>query len=293
MLPGIITYHRPIALNALRRTHQSGLILLIGVNLLLLLFNVTDIRDNWFGFSVPDQFSLKNFVHTATWYLVFSILASIGILLYYFRGNINFYKKNKSIKSLAYLWIAQNLILGISVFLRNMHYIQYHGLAYKRIGILIFLILVVIGLITLVHKINSRKSTYWILKANSYSILLVLSLTSLTNWDLNIARYNLQHPNPSEIDTDFYLQLNATAYPLLYENLDVIEKQMKLHQLKPSRWVHITTMAPFRVQLDKNAARFMERQDLVSWPSYTVGNSAALKWLNEHQSELNLLTSLK
>lgn len=292
-LPTVITYHPAVALNALRRTNQSGLILLIGVNLLLLLFNVTDIRDNWFGFSVPDQFSMKNFVHTATWYLVISILASIAILLYYFRGNINFYKNNKAIKVLSYIWITQNLILGVSVFLRNMHYIQYHGLAYKRIGILIFLILVVVGLFTLVHKIKSRKSTHWILKANSYSVLMVLSLASLSNWDLTIAKYNLAHSNPSEIDSDFYLQLNPGVYPLLYEHLDVIENQMKLHQLKPTRWVNITTMTEFKKRLDEKTNYFLERQDELSWPSYTVADANAQKWLNEHKSEINLLTSIQ
>ena len=49
------------------------------------------------------------------------------------------------LRTLALLWVAQNFILGFSVFLRNMHYIDFHRLPSKRIAVKVFLALVMFG----------------------------------------------------------------------------------------------------------------------------------------------------
>src|SRR5436190_305225 len=139
----------PRAMNPLERERRMGMVLLVVVNALLLVVNVIDISWVWFDFEVPENFSLKQFVHEGTWMLIISILLSILILLHLFRGNLNFYRRTHALKLLASLWIGQNFILGISVFLRNYHYIGFHGLAYKRIGVIVFLALVLVGLVTL------------------------------------------------------------------------------------------------------------------------------------------------
>ncbi|MEM9024229.1 MAG: DUF4153 domain-containing protein, partial [Bacteroidota bacterium] len=55
---------------ALHREFQSGLIALCLVNALLLVVNVIDINYIWFGFEVPEDFSLKAFVHEGTGLLI-------------------------------------------------------------------------------------------------------------------------------------------------------------------------------------------------------------------------------
>jgi hypothetical protein len=286
-------YRPVIPMNAIRKQFKSGVLLLIGVNILLLIFNITDIKENWFGYQVPENFSLKNFVHEATWYLIISMLLSIVILLYYFHGNLNFYKKNKTIKILSYVWIVQNTLLCTSVLLRNWHYISYHGLAYKRIGVLVFLALVIIGLITMYKKIEQKKSAKWLLKINSVACVLLLSGLSLVNWDMVIARYNLNHANRSEIDVDFYLKLGPAVYPLLYENLGVIEEQIKAHHAKPTRWCEIETIQEFRSRLNTNASRFTEVYPKYTWPSYNAAEATAYNWLTTQDKNLKLSEATK
>ncbi|OQA11529.1 MAG: hypothetical protein BWY67_00876 [Bacteroidetes bacterium ADurb.Bin397] len=286
-------YRPVIPMNAIRKQFKSGVLLLIGVNILLLIFNITDIKENWFGYQVPENFSLKNFVHEATWYLIISMLLSIVILLYYFHGNLNFYKKNKTIKILSYVWIVQNTLLCTSVLLRNWHYISYHGLAYKRIGVLVFLALVIIGLITMYKKIEQKKSAKWLLKINSVACVLLLSGLSLVNWDMVIARYNLNHANRSEIDVDFYLKLGPAVYPLLYENLGVIEEQIKAHHAKPTRWCNTQTIQEFRSRLNTNASRFTEVYPKYTWPSYNTAEATAYNWLTAQDKNLKLSEATK
>ncbi|MFT3885085.1 MAG: DUF4173 domain-containing protein [Flavobacteriales bacterium] len=137
----------PLAMGALDRELRMGTVLLVLMNTLLLVVNAIDIHWLWFGFTVPPHFSLKEFVHEGTWLLLISILLSMAILLYLFRRNLNFRPKAHVLRVLAFAWLGQNFILGISVFLRNYHYIAFHGLAYLRIGVIVFLVLMLVGLI--------------------------------------------------------------------------------------------------------------------------------------------------
>ena len=276
---------RTFKLHAIRRELKSGVLLLVAVNILLLAYNITDIQQNWFGFTVPEKFSLKSFIHQATWYLVISILLSMAILLYYFRGNLNFYSRNRTLKILAYAWIIQNTILCISVLLRNMHYIQYHGLAYKRIGVLLFLVLTAIGLISFSIKINKLKSISWLVKFNAVAVFTSFIVMSMVNWDMKILRYNLEHPNISEIDIDFYLRLSPQTYPVLLGNLPVIEKQIAAHHAKTTRWSKVNSPEQFNAILSDKCQKFITQYETLGWPSYNLPDNTAYSSLKEHSSQ--------
>jgi hypothetical protein len=188
------------------------------VNLLLLVVNVIDMQWVWFNFDYSQVNNLSQFVHEGTYLLILSILISMGIMLYFFRGNLNLLRKNKSLKVLAYVWIFQNAVLVLSVAIRNYHYIHQHGLAYKRIGVVLFLILVLYGLFTLVVKIHSLKSSFYLFKVNSWAIYGALVFTSLINWDILIARYNIDHAKNATIDYSFLINLSDKTLYLINEN---------------------------------------------------------------------------
>ncbi|PIX33143.1 MAG: hypothetical protein COZ59_10215, partial [Bacteroidetes bacterium CG_4_8_14_3_um_filter_31_14] len=198
---------------ALKREYLSSLILLVLINLLVLSANIVDIVFIWFGFEFKEGMNLKQFVHEGTYLLILSILLSMGILLYIFRKNQNFYSKGKILKVLSFAWIFQNLILAISVGVRNYHYMEYYGLAYKRIGVCIFLILVFFGLITFFIKIMKKKSSYFLLKFNSWAMYIVLTISSLFSWDTIITKYNITHCK--ELDYEFLVHMSTKALPFV------------------------------------------------------------------------------
>ena len=258
----------PLAMNALDRERQVGLILLVMMNLLLCVVNAIDIHWIWFGFEVPKDFSLKQFVHEGTWLLIISILLSMTILLRLFRGNQNFYWRSRLLRTLAFAWIAQNLVLGVSVFLRNYHYIHFHGLAYKRIGVIVFLALVMVGLVTLWIKIRERRSFYHLLRVNAWAALAVLVALTTVNWDALITRYNLGHWNQGEIDVDNYLAMSDKVLPLLYENKDKVEQQMKKHSMNEVVWISRTEMSAFIPDLESKRKAFLDRWKGTEWPGW-------------------------
>jgi hypothetical protein len=268
----------PTGMNLLERERRMGLVLLVLVNVLLAVVNAIDVSWVWFGFEVPQDFSLKQFVHEGTWALIISILLSMVILLHLFRGNQNFYQKGDTLKRLALLWVCQNFILGISVFLRNYHYISFHGLAYKRIGVIVFLALVMVGLITLYFKVKERKSFFYLVRLNTWALFMALVSLSMVDWDTVIVRYNLKHDNPGEIDIDNYLAMSDKVLPLLYENIEVVEMQMARHRNNRVRWVETLEPRSFRISLDVKRDRFLQRSNKAHWQEWNLADARTMRY---------------
>lgn len=275
---------RPLSLDPLERERRAGVVLLVLVNIALLVVNVIDINWVWFGFTVPEGFSLKQFVHEGTWALIWSILLSMVVLLYLFRRNLNFHPRNATLKLLATVWMAQNFILGISVFLRNWHYIDFHGLAYKRVGVIVFLALVLIGLITLYLKVRGRRSFFYLARVNAWAWFAVLIGLSTVDWDSTIVRYNLGHDNANEIDIDNYLAMSDKVLPLLYANMDKVEQQMAQHRNNRVRWVEHLDPADFRRELDLKRERFIQRMEIQHWQESNWADDRTLAGLRNVQA---------
>lgn len=271
----------PLSMDPLERERRMGMILLIAVNGLLTVVNVIDINWIWFGFEVPKDFSLKQFVHEGTWLLIVSILLSMLILMWLFRRNQNFYWRSKGLRVLAFVWIAQNFILGISVFLRNYHYISFHGLAYKRIGVIVFLALVLVGLITLFVKVRDRKSFFFLARVNAWAAFAVLIGLSTVDWDSVIVRYNLAHWNQGEIDVDNYLVMSDKVLPLLYADIDKVEAQMEQHKHNAVRWVDNLDIGTFRRALDVKRVHFEQRYEDLSWQEFNLADRRTARLLAE------------
>lgn len=253
------------------RNEYKVAVLIFGLlNLLLLVVNLIDLNWIWVGFEVPENFNLKQFVHEGTYLLIFSILLSMAVVLYFFRSSLNFYPKNKWLKNLGMIWIVQNSFLACSVLIRNYHYIDYHGLAGKRIGMIAFLIFTFFGLVTMVFKVQKLKSFGYLLRLNSWFILVSLTLMSCLNWDKIIVYHNLNHDNAGEIDVDYYLKLSPTVSPIILKNLSTVEMQMDAHlsRIGKDRWLKYVDIELFKKQLEYNTSQYLMQLDSCNWPSW-------------------------
>ena len=212
----------------LKYENSIGVILIVSVNLLLLMINFLDITTIWFGFEYTEEFDLKQFVHEGTYLLILSILLSMGIMLFYFRSNLNFFKKNKALKIATYVWITQNIILLISVVIRNLHYIEHFALAYLRVGLFFFLALVIVGLITLSLKIRNKKSLFYLVRVNSWALYIGFVLFAVPDWDTVIAKYNLNHYPTAFVEASFMLTLDEKTFPLI-DNSNILSQDDSLN----------------------------------------------------------------
>lgn len=206
----------------LKNEIRVAVVLFSLLNLLLFVVNLFDIFQVWFNFEWNGNY-LKQFVHEGTYLLIFSIIISLALTLYYFRGNLNFYHNNKVLKILAYIWLFQNAILTISVGIRNFWYIEYFALAYKRIGVIFFLIFTLISIYLVYKKIKDKKSTYFLFSKNALTFYVLLVIMSLFNWDTIIAQYNFKHYKTAFVHLDFLSELSNKTLPYL----DKTDKQLK------------------------------------------------------------------
>ncbi len=278
---------RKIGWRALQLENAQWVVALLALNLLLLVVNIIDIKWIWFGFSVPNGFSLKDFVHDGTGLLVFSILLSMATVLFFFRGNLNFFRGNRWLKLFAYCWIGQNILLTVSVFLRNGYYVDFHGLAPGRIFVIYFLGLTLFGLAALAWKVYQRKSAFWLIRINSWAVVGTFVLASLVDHSAWIAGTNLHHHKANEIDIDYYLQLSPTTYPMLFEHLDNIEAQMAAHKKNEVIWVHLLQIADFEKVLANKARNFIREYEVHGWPSHTWADVEAYRKLKVRFPEEN------
>ncbi|MEY2828259.1 MAG: hypothetical protein RIQ33_117 [Bacteroidota bacterium] len=269
------------AINALTQEYRIALLMLVLVNILVLILNCIDIKYLWFGFVPQQGFCFKDFVHQGTELLIISILLAMFIVIYYFRNNLNFYPNNKWLRLLANLWMIQNLVLTISVGLRNYYYIYIHALAYKRIGVFFFLILVAIGLLSMLIKINQKRSTYFLLRINSWSVYILLIVLSCINWDETIVKFNIHHWNKKEVDVDFYYELSPRVSYYLYQNLPIIKEQIDGNQNEKHHWIENKTIEIFETTLIKRMENYNNETADYKCQSWNYADAKAINQLSK------------
>lgn len=210
------------------------------LNILLLTVNSLDIA---FIFNPNKEIiSHTQYIHQGVNNSISSVLVAILVVLYFFRGNLNFIAENRTLKILAMLWIFQNMILLATCLHKNYVYIDNHGLTHKRIGVYAYLLVVFVGLTLTWFKIIRKKSNMFLVRSNSWSLFVLLAFSTLVNWNNFILNYNIKH-HPKTNDSFYLEHLGNDALPYLlgkYDNktLDCIqdpiacEFQMKLRQRK-------------------------------------------------------------
>lgn len=258
---------------ALKTEYIVGVISFVALNLLLLMLNTIDITTLWFGYEPTGNFSGE--LHQGTNSLIFSIVMAMAVILYYFRRNLNFYPKSKMLRALAYTWMVQNFILIISVFIRDGYYIEFHGLTHKRIGVLVFAILCIIGLATVYFKVAKQKTIFYLFKVNGNVWFALLLTFTFINWDVLIVKYNLNHVDTISIDPYYLTSLSEKTLPLLDNN------RSKIHPSTNNDSEIAKVDQPQEAlmrKLDQRIGYFKERYHQESWLSWNLQDWNAAKY---------------
>jgi uncharacterized protein DUF4153 len=246
---------------------RAGVFLLLALNALLLVVNSIDVYWVWFNFSWNGDF-LKQFVHEGTYLLLLSIVCSILLVLYFFRGNLNFYSANRFIKGLCVLWIAQNAILTISVGVRNFHYIRYFALAYKRIALIIFLVFVIYWLYTVALKVLQQKSAFYLIRANLFVLYILFISAAVFNWDEIIVSYNFRNYKESFVDLDYNSDFSDKVLPELDKTEAELSEIEKIQQTKFHFDMELMPVNIFHYKMERRKKEFIhkwESKSILSW----------------------------
>lgn len=278
---------------ALKTENIIGIISFSALNLLILALNIIDLSTLWFGGTAHTNYSEA--LHDGAEALIFSIIMAMLVIVYFFSGNLNFYSKNKTLRLLAYLWIFQNAFLVASVLLRDLHYIHALGLTYKRIGVMVFLLLCIIGLITVYIKVSRHKSFFYLCKINGFAWYALLLVFSFVNWDVFIVSYNISHKESIRPDFDHLTGFSDKTLPLLYENRALLSKYLgksvyatRLEydpQTQRNQYVKISDeeqQLAFENGLKQRIRRFKEEYNSTTWLSWNYRDWQTQQYLLKH-----------
>ena len=194
---------------------RSGEITLILLNALLIFFIIIYSLEQFIETAAGSASgSLSSEVHERVYILIFSIILAIIIIMIYFRGMLNFDKHARLLKVLSISWICLNIILVAVVLAKNIQYVQVYGLTFKRIGVFVFLLLSIAGLLTTYHKLVFIKTNTFLLTRMFWICFSVLVFSAIINWSWVVTKYNLANQAKPDL---FYLYSLDYNKRLLYE----------------------------------------------------------------------------
>ncbi|ARN79212.1 hypothetical protein BST97_15150 [Nonlabens spongiae] len=179
-------------LSSIKNEIQTGTVSLIALNVLLVVFLISEFV---FVSNIQEYPAsvLSDAVHAGVYASIASIVLAIVLILIFFRGDLNFVEKNTTLKNLSYLWIGLNVLLTLSVLFKTYIYIDQYGLSLKRIGVLMYLSLCVIGLFTTYLKISRKLNFVYLLRRNATIGFTSLLLFSFINWSSVVTKYNIEN----------------------------------------------------------------------------------------------------
>lgn len=230
--------------------HTLGSMVFLTLNLLLLFFLVTDV------IYLLDKTTISNAeysqaVHQGVYALMFSIVCAIVLILYFFRGNLNFFQGNHRIKIFTYVWIALNVILVVFTAYKNYTYVEALGLTYKRIGVFVYLLLTLTGLVTAYIKVTEVKNFAYLLRTNIATIFAFLFLSAAIPWDRAITWYNLN--TIKKPDVNYLISLGEGNSEQLYSYAKKNRLEMNIAD-----------------SIGEKYTEFVEKQSQKTWQEYTL-----------------------
>lgn len=264
---------------ALKTEFRSGVILLVLLNLALGIMNVLDLIHVWMNFEWDGGY-LKQFVHEGTWLLIWSILISIAIVLWLFRGNLNFYSRHRILVILAGIWLAQNAFLTLSVAVRNMWYIRYFNLAFKRIWVFVFLVVVLYGLYTVIVKLRRRRTFQYLLIRNTLFAFGMIVLTGFFNWDVIIARYNVKHAGKAFFHTDFMMNLDSSTLPYLQLDSETLNAADSVNKAGFPDHRYYASVRTFQKHLRQRSRNFVKGYPGLDWVALNISDVVTYRKLS-------------
>lgn len=269
----------------------SGIILFSMLNALLLSVNLIDVNFLWGNGALPKDLSYSAFVHQGTGAQISSIIIAILIILFYFRGALNFHEGNKWLKILACLWVIQNAFMILSTAYRNNLYINEYSLTYKRIGVYVWLLLVLIGLITTFIKIIKTKSNWFLVRVNSWLFYTVLLISCFINWDAMLTNFNIRQAEQKNrpLDVLYLTYLSEQNIPQLLRLNDTIKTGTIDETSNDRSMIYENNAGSYKPQLHYKLYNFLDEMQKHEWQSYCVQKTSIY---NEIESMSNDITEI-
>jgi hypothetical protein len=187
------------------------------LNVLFFVVNTIDVIYLWNHAGLPANVSLSEFVHQGVYSLIFAVLLSAVVIAGVFQQEANV-TRHRALKALAWVWIAQNLLLIAGVFLRLKLYVDAYQLSELRVYVGCFLLLVTAGFSLLalhVARSGSLGTLLWRNVLATFALFFVMQFPDVAG---GVARFNVRQweREPGRtLDLKYLEALGPGAWPAL------------------------------------------------------------------------------
>jgi len=165
---------------------------------------------------------LSKLVHSGTRIVTFTVAISAGLVILFFRGNLNFHPRNKWLIRLSKIWLGLNGLYILIVGLKDLKYIFEYGLTAKRLSVVIFLASCLALLIFSSIKIDKKWSIQYFLNRVMGAICVIVLTYSLVDHKAVIVGF-AAHVQKENIDINYLYETCIHRQKLLYKHKDAIE----------------------------------------------------------------------
>ncbi|HTF02741.1 MAG TPA: DUF4153 domain-containing protein [Bacteroidia bacterium] len=191
-------------------------LLLFGLlNVLVLFVNGVDLFFQFGDGKMPEGITVTSYVHQGVGRLIVNVLLAMLLVLFFFRGRLNYNPAYKTIRALAILWLLQNVFMLFFMAGRNNLYAEMFGMTYKRIGVYFYLLLTAIGVLTTILKVSGKKTNTWLFRINTWLFFSVFVCSSLVSWARFITWYSLYKSD--YVNRAYLSSLSYQSLPYLVE----------------------------------------------------------------------------
>jgi uncharacterized membrane protein (UPF0136 family) len=195
----------------------QGRSILFVLNALFFAVNTIDVCYLWQKGALPAGVSYSEFVHTGVYSLIFATLLSALVLAVLFQQTAEV-THARGMKVLAYLWVAQNVVLIAGVFLRLKLYVDAYQLSALRVYVGFFLVLVMTGYGLLTWHIRHDGSLNRLIFHNVLAIFALFFVVQFLDVAGFVARFNVaqwRRDHERTLDLDYLESLGPGGWRAL------------------------------------------------------------------------------
>jgi hypothetical protein len=138
----------------------------------------------------PDGFYYAGYAHQGAAWLTFALALATAVLSMVFSRKMLRDDRQDKLRTLAWIWSAQNLLLAVAVYNRLMIYVGYNGMTRMRTVGFFGITVVVIGFCLVLYKIRNNRGFWWLLRSQLVALTLTIIAYSIFPVDYVAHRYN-------------------------------------------------------------------------------------------------------
>ncbi|MCW3846177.1 DUF4173 domain-containing protein [Sphingomonas sp. LB-2] len=170
----------------------SIILSLLTFNAVFALQNSLDIIFLWSGARLPGTITMADYAHRGAYALIATaLLAALFVLTVLSPRSPT--SKRASVRLLVTLWVAQNLLLVASSILRTLDYVGSYSLTVMRIAALAWMLLVGLGLVLILWRLLTGRSTAWLINTNAFAAGAMLLIGCAADPAAIAADWNVRH----------------------------------------------------------------------------------------------------